>query len=426
MRMYDIIEKKRDKQELSKEEIDFFVNGYSKGDIPDYQMSALLMAIYLNGMTPTELKDLTFSMANSAKTLDLSSIKVPGKYIVDKHSTGGVGDKVTLIVLPIVASLGVGVCKMSGRGLGFTGGTIDKLESITGYNVEIPINDAIRQVQDIGVCLIAQSSEIAIADKKIYALRDTTATIESINLIASSIMSKKLASGVDKIAVVTSMSEPLGRNVGNALEIKEVISFLTADEETLDSDEYRDLREVVFEVAAQMIKMSGVSEDLEKNKKDIREAILSRDAYRKFIELVKAQGGHIYNVYMDWLGMSMDMPVLDEKVKYLKEIRAHQDGYIVSIDSRKIGEALVALGGGRNKKEDSIDYSVGFEFAKKVGEKVQEGDTILTVYYNDKNKFNDAYEYIADAINIDNIEEEAATALRQKPHILDIIDESNI
>ena len=463
MRMYDIIEKKRDKQELSKEEIDFFVNGYSKGDIPDYQMSALLMAIYLNGMTPTELKDLTFSMANSAKTLDLSSIKVPGKYIVDKHSTGGVGDKVTLIVLPIVASLGVGVCKMSGRGLGFTGGTIDKLESITGYNVEIPINDAIRQVQDIGVCLIAQSSEIAIADKKIYALRDTTATIESINLIASSIMSKKLASGVDKIllevtvgtgafmktiedarelsktmvkigklagvetkAVVTSMSEPLGRNVGNALEIKEVISFLTADEETLDSDEYRDLREVVFEVAAQMIKMSGVSEDLEKNKKDIREAILSRDAYRKFIELVKAQGGHIYNVYMDWLGMSMDMPVLDEKVKYLKEIRAHQDGYIVSIDSRKIGEALVALGGGRNKKEDSIDYSVGFEFAKKVGEKVQEGDTILTVYYNDKNKFNDAYEYIADAINIDNIEEEAANALRQKPHILDIIDESNI
>lgn len=462
MRMYDIIEKKRDKGELSKEEIDFFVNGYSKGEIPDYQMSALLMAIYLNGMTPTELKDLTFSMANSAKTLDLSSIKVPGKYIVDKHSTGGVGDKVTLIVLPIVASLGVGVCKMSGRGLGFTGGTIDKLESITGYNVEIPINDAIRQVQDIGVCLIAQSSEIAIADKKIYALRDTTATIESINLIASSIMSKKLASGVDKIllevtvgtgafmktledarelsktmvkigklagvetkAVVTSMSEPLGRNVGNTLEIKEVISFLTADEETLDT-EYKDLKEVIFEVASQMIKMSGVCDDLEKNRKDIRETILNRNAYKKFIELVKAQGGHIYNVYMDWLGMSLDMPVLDEKVKYLKEIRAHSDGYIVSIDSKKIGEALVALGGGRNKKEDSIDFSVGFEFARKVGDRVQEGDTILTVYYNDKAKFNDAYEYIADAINIDNIEEEAARALREKPHILDIIDESNI
>ena len=199
MRMYDIIEKKRDRRELTKEEIDFFVNGYSNDKIPDYQMAALLMAIYLNGMTDEELKNMTFAMANSAKTLDLTSIKIPGKYIVDKHSTGGVGDKVTLIVLPIVAALGVGVCKMSGRGLGFTGGTADKLESITGYNVNIPINDAIRQVQDIGVCLISQSPEIAIADKKIYALRDTTATVESIDLIASSIMSKKLASGVDKI-----------------------------------------------------------------------------------------------------------------------------------------------------------------------------------------------------------------------------------
>ena len=277
MRMYDIIEKKRDKYELTKEEIDFFVKGYSKGEIPDYQMSALLMAIFINGMSKEELKNLTFSMANSAKVLDLSSIKVPGKYIVDKHSTGGVGDKITLIVLPIVASLGVGVCKMSGRGLGFTGGTVDKLESIVGYNVNIPINDAIEQVRDIGLCLIAQSSEIAIADKKIYALRDTTATVESINLIASSIMSKKLASGVDKIlldvtvgsgafmktiedarelsktmvsigklagvetkAVITSMSEPLGRNVGNALEIKEVISFLLSDEDSLYSDDIRD------------------------------------------------------------------------------------------------------------------------------------------------------------------------------------------
>ncbi len=463
MRMYDVIEKKRDKHELSKEEIEFVVNGYSSGEIPDYQMSALLMAIFLNGMSDDELKYLTFAMANSAKTLDLTSIKVPGKYIVDKHSTGGVGDKVTLIVLPIVAALGVGVCKMSGRGLGFTGGTVDKLESITGYNINIPINDAIRQVQDIGVCLMAQSSEIAIADKKIYALRDTTATVESMGLIASSIMSKKLASGVDKIllevtvgsgafmktiedarelskimvrigklagvetrAVITSMSEPLGRNVGNALEIKEVISFLLSDEETLFSDEYKGLREVVFEVAAQMIRMSGVCEDLEKNKKDIVKAILSHAAYDKFIELIKAQGGHIYNVYMDWVGMNLDMPVLDDKVRYLKEIHAQSDGYIVSIDSRKIGEALVALGGGRNKKEDSIDYSVGFEFSKKVGSKVKTGDTILTVLYNDKQKFNDAFEYIEDAIYIDNIEDDVAKALQTKPHILDIIDESNL
>lgn len=463
MRMYEIIEKKRDKYELSKEEIEFFVNGYSSGEIPDYQMSALLMAIYLNGMSPEELKNLTFAMANSAKTLDLSSIKVPDKYIVDKHSTGGVGDKVTLIVLPIVASLGVGVCKMSGRGLGYTGGTIDKLESIIGYNVSIPINQAIRQVQDIGVCLISQSPEIAIADKKIYALRDTTATVESINLIASSIMSKKLASGVDKIlldvtvgsgafmktlddakelsktmvnigklagvetkAVVTSMSEPLGRNVGNALEIKEVISFLLSDEATLESDDIRDLKEVIFEIAAQMIKMSGVCEDMEKNRKDIKEAILSRVAYNKFIELVKAQGGHIYNVYMDWVGMNLDMPVLDDKVRYLKEIHAQSDGYVVSIDSKKIGEALVALGGGRNKKDDKIDYAVGFEFAKKVGDKVKEGDTILTVLYNDKEKFQKAFEYIEDAIYIDDVEDDVAKALKSKPHVLDIIDEASL
>ena len=463
MRMYDIIEKKRDKHELTKEEIDFFVEGYSKDKIPDYQMSALLMAIYLNGMTDEELKNLTFAMANSAKTLDLTSIKIPGKYIVDKHSTGGVGDKVTLIVLPIVAALGVGVCKMSGRGLGFTGGTADKLESITGYNVNIPINDAIRQVQDIGVCLISQSPEIAVADKKIYALRDTTATVESIDLIASSIMSKKLASGVDKIllevtvgtgafmktledakklsktmvkigklagvetrAVITSMSEPLGRNVGNALEIKEVISFLLSDEDALESDELRDLKEVVYEIVAQMIKMSGICEDMEKNRKDITKAIVSRAAYDKFIELVKAQGGHIYNVYMDWIGLSLDMPVLDDKVRFLKEIHAQSDGYVVSIDSKKIGEALVALGGGRNKKDDKIDYSVGFEFAKKVGDKVKEGDTILTVLYNDKQKFAEAFEYIEDAIYIDDIEQDVVTALRNKPHVLDIIDESNI
>lgn len=463
MRMYEIIEKKRDKCELSKEEIEFFVNGYSKGEIPDYQMSALLMAIYLNGMSSEELKNLTFAMANSAKTLDLSSIKVPGKYIVDKHSTGGVGDKVTLIVLPIIASLGVGVCKMSGRGLGFTGGTADKLESIVGYNINIPINDAIRQVQDIGVCLISQSPELAIADKKIYALRDTTATVESIDLIASSIMSKKLASGVDKIlldvtvgtgafmktledarklskamvsigklagvetkAVITSMSEPLGRNVGNALEIKEVISFLLSDETTLFSDELRDLREVVYEIAAQMIKMSGVCDDMEKNRKDITKAIISRAAYDKFIELIKAQGGHIYNVYMDWVGLNLDMPVLDDKVRYLKEIHAQSDGYIVSIDSKKIGEALVALGGGRNRKDDKIDYAVGFEFNKKVGDKVEEGDTILTVLYNDKQKFEDAFEYIESAIYIDNIQPDVVKALKTKPHVLDIIDESNL
>lgn len=459
MRMYEIIEKKRDNKILSKEEIDFFVNGYSNGSIPDYQASALLMAIYLNGMTNEELVNLTFAMANSSNKIDLSRLKEDSKYIVDKHSTGGVGDKVTLIVLPIVASLGVKVCKMSGRGLGFTGGTADKLESIKGYDVNLSLEEAINQVEDIGVCLISQSKDIAIADKKLYALRDTTATVESINLIASSIMSKKLASGVDKIlldvtvgsgafmknledakvlaktmvdignlagvetkAIITSMSEPLGRNVGNALEIKEVVSFLLSDEETLESENIRDLKEVIFEIAAQMIKMSGLGDDIEKNKANIKESIISKRAYNKFIELIKAQGGSTSQVYMDWLDTKLDMPELKDSVGYLKEIHAQSDGYITIIDSRKIGEALVALGGGRNKKDDVIDYAVGFEFLKTVGERVTEGEAILTVYYNDKDKFKEAFEYIKDAIFIENIDYNDAKKLKNKEHILGIVE----
>lgn len=458
MRMYDIIEKKRDGKELSKTEIYYFINEYSKDNIPDYQASALLMAIYFNGLTEDELLNFTFAMRDSSKKIDLSDLKVPGKYIVDKHSTGGVGDKITLIVLPIVAALGVGVCKMSGKGLGFTGGTADKLESIEGYNINIPLKDALKQVQNIGLCLISQSNEIAIADKKLYALRDTTATVESMDLIASSIMSKKLASGVDKIlldvtvgsgafmkdldsakelaetmikigraagvetkAVITSMAEPLGRNVGNALEIKEVISFLLADENTLMGDEFRDLREVVLEIAAQMISMSGVCTDIEKNKKDIIRVILSGEAYTKFIELVKAQNGKIEKVYMDWLGKDLDLPVTKDKVTFLKEIHAQSSGYIVSIDSKSIGEALVCLGGGRRKKEDEIDYAVGFEFNKKVGDRVEEGDVILTVLYNDKQNFEDAFLYIENAIYIDDVEEKLANALKLKPHVLDIL-----
>ncbi len=458
MRMYDIIEKKRDKRELTKEEIEFAVNGYSNGEIPDYQMSALLMAIYLNGLTNLELVYLTFAMRDSANILDLSSLKKEGKYIVDKHSTGGVGDKVTLIVLPIVASLGVDVCKMSGKGLGFTGGTADKLESIIGYDINIDLNRAINQVKDIGVCLMSQSSDIAIADKKIYALRDTTATVESIDLIASSIMSKKLASGVDKIlldvtvgsgafmknvddakklaktmvnigklakvetkAVITSMSEPLGHSVGNAVEIKEVISFLLSDEETLLSDYNKDLKDVVFEIAAQMMKMAGSGDDIEENKNKIFESIVSKKAYHKFIELIQAQDGKTYEVYMDWVGENLEMPVLKDKVKYMKEIHAQDDGFVVSINSKKIGEALVCLGGGRLRKDEDIDYAVGFEFSKKVGDKVKKGDTILTVLYNDKDKFEDAFSYIEEAIYIDNIEEGLANGLKQKPHVIDII-----
>lgn len=458
MRMYDIIEKKRDKLELTKEEINFFVRGYCNGEIPDYQASALLMTIYLNKLTKNELLYLTEAMAKSAKIVDLSNIKTAGKYIVDKHSTGGVGDKVTLIVLPIVAALGVDVFKMSGRGLGFTGGTADKLEAIKGYNINLSLEQACHQVQDIGECLISQSPEIAIADKKLYALRDTTATVESIDLIASSIMSKKLALGADKIlidvtvgsgafmknledarklantlveignmagretkAIITDMDQPLGRSVGNALEVKEVISFLLSDETTLKSDELKDLKDVVFEIAAYMVKMAGCGDDINENKIRIEKAITSRKAYDKFIELIKAQGGHIYEVYMDWIGMNLDMPVLKDNVRYMKEIHAQKDGYIVSIDSKKVGEALVCLGGGRQTKDDLIDYAVGFEFVKKVGERVYEGETILKVLYNDKEKFNLAFDYLEDAIYIDNIEDTLALTLKKKPHVLDII-----
>ena len=458
MRIYDIIEKKRDKKELTKEEIEYFVNEYSAGNILDYQAAALLMAIFLNKLSREELKYLTFAMANSSKKLDLSSLKKEDRYIVDKHSTGGVGDKVTLIVLPIVAALGVDVCKMSGRGLGVTGGTADKLEAIVGYDVNIPLEEAIEQVKDIGVCLISQNKDIAIADKKIYALRDTTATIESNDLIASSVMSKKIASGADKIlldvtvgsgafmkniddarilaktmidlgnaagletkAILTDMDEPLGKSVGNATEIKEVISFLLLDEETLYADDIRDLREVVFELSAYMIKMAGFGDDIKINKEAVEKAIVSHAAYDKFIELIKAQGGHTYEAYAEWIDSNIEMPVLKDNAKYLKEIKAQEEGTIISIDSKKIGEALVCLGGGREKKDEEIDHAVGFEFAKKVGDIVEEGDVILNCLYNDKDKFNEAYEYIKDAICIEKVDAETTRNLKTSPVILDII-----
>ena len=459
MRMYDIIAKKRYKQELTKEEIEFFVKGYSSDEIPDYQAAALVMAICINGLTKQELTYLTFAMANSAKRIDLSALKNPGRYIVDKHSTGGVGDKVTLAVLPIVAALGVDVCKMSGRGLGYTGGTADKLESIDGYDINIPIDEAIEQVKDIGVCLISQSSDIAIADKKMYALRDTTATVESIDLIASSIMSKKIASGADKVlldvtvgngafmkniddakelaqtmvdignlagvetkAIITAMYEPLGRCVGNTVEVKEVIEFLLADEATLLSDEFKDLKEVVFELAAYMIKMSGLNSDLEQNRKDVFRCVTSGKAYDKFIELIEAQGGKTCTVFADFVGREIKMPILKDKAMYLKDVYAQSTGYITSIDSLKVGNALVCLGGGRLTKGEDIDHAVGFKFMKQKGDLVREGDVILKVLYNDKDKFNAAFDYIEDAITIDTILPEEAIAMKEKSHVLGIVE----
>lgn len=459
MRIYDIIEKKRDNNELTKEEINFFITNYVKGSIEDYQASALLMAIYINGMTDMEIFNLTMAMAKSSSMLDLSSLKLNDEIIVDKHSTGGVGDKVTLLVLPIVAALGVKVFKMSGRGLGFTGGTADKVEGIKGYTLEKTFDESIMQVNTVGACLTSQSVDVAIADKKLYALRDVTATVSSIPLIASSIMSKKIASGADKLVldvtygsgafmptldkakelanmlvkignmagretrcIITSMEEPLGKAVGNSIEIKEVISFLLSDEPTLTNYENKHLKDVVFEISAQMIKMAGKGDDIEQNKLEILKVITSKKAYNKFIEFLKYQGSHIHNVYMDWLNVSLDMPILNDNVKYLKEIYAEKDGYVVSIDSKKIGLALVALGGGRTVKDEAIDHAVGFEFNKKVGSKVKKGDVILTVLYNDKDKFLNCFDYIKDAISINKVEQSVANALKSKPSILGIID----
>lgn len=462
MRMYDIIEKKRDKKELTKLEIEYFINEYSKDNIPDYQASALIMAIYLNGLSSEELVNLTFAMANSSKTLDLSDLRAKVGKIVDKHSTGGVGDKITLIVLPIVAALGIECFKMSGRGLGFTGGTADKIESIEGYNVNLSVEEAKKQVEDIGICLISQSKDIAIADKKIYALRDTTATVESIDLISASIMSKKIACGADKLvldvtvgngafakteedarklaatmvkigklanletcAVITSMNEPLGKMVGNALEIKEVIEFLNQNEFEYESDLHKDLKEIVEAMASFMIRMKDKGINFDVCKEKIKKAITSKVAYNKFLELIKAQGGMTKGVRFSKDGTIIEYPVLKDSVKYLKEIKAERTGCITDINSKKIGEALVCLGGGRLKKEDTIDFGVGFEFVKKVGAYVTEGDTIVKVFYNDREKFEEAFSYISDGIIIQDIDEKIGNALANKPHVLDVIGEND-
>ena len=326
MTILDIIEKKRDKKELSKEEIEFFVNGYTKGEITDYQAAALVMAIFIQGMTDKETANLTIAMANSGEVLDLSKLN---KIIVDKHSTGGVGDKISLILLPLVASCGVAVAKMSGRGLGFTGGTVDKLESIPGYRTDITINKFIENVENIGISMISQTLNLAPADKKLYALRDSISCVESIPLIASSIMSKKIASGAQKIVldvtvgngafmknlhdaeklakemisigklanretvcVLTKMQEPLGYNVGNSLEVKEAI-------EALKGKMAEDVKDVVLELGAYMLLLAGEAESIDKAKNLLTENLQNGKAYSKFMELVKTQGGDV--TYLEYL-----------------------------------------------------------------------------------------------------------------------------
>ncbi|RSI79377.1 Pyrimidine-nucleoside phosphorylase [Streptococcus mitis] len=395
MRAVDLIQKKRDGQELTANEIKWLVEGYVAGTVPDYQMSAFAMAVYFKGMTTREISDLTMNMVKTGQEFDLSAID---GVKVDKHSTGGVGDKVTLILAPLVASFGVPVAKMSGRGLGHTGGTIDKLESIKGYQVERSQEDFIRQVQNIGVSVIGQSDQLVKADKLLYALRDVTATVDTIPLIASSVMSKKIAAGADAIlldvtvgegafmktvdearelaqtmvdlgkavgrktvAVITDMSQPLGRAIGNRLEILEAI-------EILQGKGREDISHFICELAQIMLGLA----DVEKTVEEIRQHLENSQALAKFEEMVAAQGGDLEDLYR---------PV---KVAHVVEIPAQETGVISALPAMEFGLYAMRLGAGRAVKSDDLDYETGIVFEKKVGDSVQKGEIVAKVYTNGK------------------------------------------
>ncbi len=391
MTMYDIIEKKKNKNTLTKEEISFFVNGYVNNEIPDYQVASLLMAIVLNGMNDEEVTNLTLAMADSGDKMQYDF------KAVDKHSTGGVGDKTTLIVAPIVASLDCKVAKMSGKGLGFTGGTIDKLESIPHFKVQLTDEEFVNQVNEINLALISQTKNLAPADKKIYALRDVTATVDSIPLIASSIMSKKIASGasnlvldvkvgtgafmknieeaislattmvnigknagINTIAILTNMDQPLGNNIGNALEVKEVI-------DVLNGNGPQDLKEISIELATYMVSLyKDISYDLAKQK--VIEVLENKKALNKFYQFVSKQGGNINELKIN--------------PKYEYKIYSKKQGYIVKMDTEKIGKISSLLGAGRITKDDVIDYEAGIVLNKKINDYVKINDLLATFYTN--------------------------------------------
>lgn len=400
MRMIDIIEKKRNGGELETEEINFFVKGYTEGTIPDYQTSALAMAIYFQDMSDREIADLTMAMVHSGETLDLSAIH---GIKVDKHSTGGVGDTTTLVLAPLVAALGVPVAKMSGRGLGHTGGTIDKLESIQGFHVEITTDQFIDLVNREKVAVIGQTADLAPADKKLYALRDVTATVDSIPLIASSIMSKKIAAGADAIvldvttgagafmkneedairlaetmvrignhvgrktmAVISDMSQPLGYAIGNALEVKEAI-------DTLKGEGPDDLTELVLALGSQMVVLAGKATTLEEARKMLKEAIANGAGLEKFKKFVANQGGD---------PSVIDHPEKLPQAKYAIDLPAKTSGYVSKMVADQIGVAAMMLGAGRATKEDKIDFAVGIVLRKKVGDRVEAGEPLATIYAN--------------------------------------------
>ena len=431
MRMYDILAKKRDGGILTDEQIQFFIDGYVSGAIPDYQASALLMAIFLKGMTPHETAALTRSMAQSGDLVDLSSID---GIKVDKHSTGGVGDKTTLIVAPVVASLGVRVAKMSGRGLGHTGGTVDKLESIPGFRTTLDREAFFDVVRRVGVSVIGQSGNLAPADKKLYALRDVTATVNSIPLIASSIMSKKIAAGSDRIlldvktgsgafmktledsialakemvsigehvgrrtvALITDMDRPLGCAIGNALEVREAC-------ETLQGRGPADLTEVCIELAANMLWLAEKGE-LAQCRSLAKQQIANGEAFAKLKEMVQAQGG--------------DTSVLDDPSRFDRsnvcyEVLAQREGFLYAMDTEKCGIASVELGAGREKKEDPIDYSAGIVLRKKVGDFVRKGEVLASFYSSEESKCRTAEQTFTQALRIQDARPEQTALIHTR------------
>lgn len=402
MRMVDLIEKKRDGKELSTEEIDYIITKYTNGEIPDYQISALLMAIFYQDMTDREITDLTLAIAHSGDVIDLSSLD---GIKVDKHSTGGVGDTTTLILAPLVASVGVTVAKMSGRGLGYTGGTLDKLEAIPGFKIELSDEEFIRIVNESKVAVIGQSGNLAPADKKLYALRDVTATVDSIPLIASSIMSKKIAAGADAIvldvttgdgafmkniedarrlaktmtsigklanrqtvAVISDMSEPLGEAIGNSLEVVEAI-------DTLKGKGPEDLLEMCYALGSQMVVLANQATTIEEARALLKEALESGKALDKFKEMIQNQGGDASIV---------EQPERLLTAKYVIELPAKKSGIVSKLVANELGIAAMMLGAGRKTKEDDIDHAVGLKLNKKIGDSVIEGESLLTIYSNEK------------------------------------------
>lgn len=433
MDIRDVIAKKRENKIISKEEIEYFVREYTAGNIPDYQASALIMAICINGMTEEEIKNLTIAMAESGEKLNLSEI---GEVVVDKHSTGGVGDKITIILMPIISALGIPVAKMSGRGLGFTGGTVDKLEAIPGYRTNVEIDEFIENVKNVGISLIGQTDNIAPADKKIYALRDAINCTKSIPLIASSIMSKKIAlganklvlditvgkgafmqekkdaeklakcmkkigelAGIETVCVLTNMQEPLGYSVGNTLEVLEAV-------ECLKNKMPEDIKEIVCSLGAEMIKLAGKGNDINENILKIEEVLQTGKAYQKFLELVTNQGGDI--------SFLQDTQKLGE-AKYIIPVLSSEDGIIETIDAEMVGSISVYIGAGRVKKEDTIDMLAGIVLNKKSGDAVKIGEPLAFVHVNDENKVKGAVENLKNAFKF------ATKNVKKQKNVLGVI-----